>query len=209
MPYKVTNDDGEEIEAFSQEELEEQVRQRAEEEAQKVAEEKQAELDRIAEEKLKLEEELIKLKDKDRNFELVRRKAEGKEIEVSEEIRKQISELENKINEIAAQPKQDVKQDFVKQHIGDNKERLELFEYYYERLGSTAKSKEEVLKAATEALTLASGGEYKPDTTAGMYSTGVSKDYMSKPKEGVSEASKEFGDMLGITDEDRKKYAQK
>lgn len=209
MPYKVTTDDGEEIEAFSQEEVEALANERLAAEAERIESEKQAEVDRLAQEKLDLESELEKLKNKDMNFERVRKKAEGKDVEISEEIKSQISQLEERINAIAAQPKEDVKQDFVKQYIGDNKEQQERFDYYFEKLGSDAVTKEDVIKASQEALRLASDGEYKPDLSSGMYNTGVNQNYRGTQKNEVSETSKEIGALLGVTEEDRKKYGNK
>ena len=205
MPQIITNEAGEEIEVYTQAETEAMLSEKVE----AISEEKQAELDAIAAEKLEIEDELQKLRNKDMNFRNLEKKAAGKEVEVSEEIKSQISSLEEKINQLAAQPKNDVKQDFVKQFIGEDKEQSERFEYYYERLGSEAKTKDEVLKAAQEALTLASGGEYKPDLTSGMYSTGVNQNYRNTPTGEVSETSKEIGNLFGITPEDRKKYGKK
>jgi len=206
MPYKVTSEDGEEIETFSQEEAEAMALERTQAEAERIEQEKQEEIDRLANEKLEMEEELEKLRNKDMNFERVRNKAAGKEVEVSEEIRNQIKILEDRISEIAAQPKNDVKHEFVSRNIGEDKEQLERFNYYYDKLGSEAKSKEEVLKAAEEALQLASGGQYKPDTSSSMYTPGASANYRNQETKQTSEESKRIGDLLGVSEADRKKY---
>lgn len=209
MPYKVTSEDGEEIETFSQEEAEAMVLERTQAEAERIEQEKQEEIDRLANEKLEMEEELEKLRNKEMNFERVRNKAAGKEVEVSEEIRNQIKSLEDRISEIAAQPKNDVKHEFVSRNIGEDKEQLERFNYYYDKLGSEAKSKEEVLKAAEEALQLASGGQYKPDTSSSMYTPGASANYRNQETKQTSEESKRIGDLLGVSEADRKKYGNK
>lgn len=207
--HKVTLEDGTEVDVFTQEEVDAIAQEKLTAETERLEAEKQEALDALAAEKTAAEEELQKLRNKEMNFEHVRKKAEGKEVEVSEDIKKQIDSLNERINSLADQPKQDVKQDFISQYLVGDKEQTERFEYYYARLGAEAKTKEDVLKAANEALTLASGGAYKPDASSGMYSTGVNQNYRNAPTGEVSEASKEIGNLFGITAEDRKKYGTK
>lgn len=209
MPQIVTLEDGTETEVFTQEEVDAIAQEKLAAETERIEAEKQEALEALAAEKAAAEEELQKLRNKEMNFEHVRKKAEGKEVEVSEDIKKQIETLNERINSLAEQPKQDIKQDFISQYLGGDKEQTERFEYYYSRLGAEAKTKEDVLKAAQEALTLASGGAYKPDASSGMYSTGVNHNYRNTPTDQVSEESKEIGKLFGITEEDRKKYGRK
>lgn len=209
MPRVVTLEDGTEIEVFTQEEVDANAAEKLAIETERLETEKQEALDALTAEKTAAEEELQKLRNKEMNFEHVRKKAEGKEVEVSEDIKKQIDSLNERINSLADRPKQDIKQDFVAQYLKGDKEQTDRFEYYYSRLGAEATTKEEVLKAAHEALVLATGGEYKPDVTSGMYSTGVNQNYRNTPTGEVSEASKEIGNLFGITEADRKKYGKK
>ena len=195
--------DGNDIEVYSQEEADALAQEKAVAEAARVEAEKNAEM-------ATMQEELTKLKDKEMNFERVRSKAEGKEIEVNEEVKKQVADLTARIEEMAAQPKNDVREEFVRTRIGDDKEQAERFNYYYDRLGSEAKTKEEVLKAANEALVLASGGKYQPSDSGRIYSVGASQDYMNTGEQRErGEEFKTMADALGNTEEDIKKYGKK
>jgi len=195
--------DGNDIEVYSQEEADALAQEKAQEEADRVKAEKDAEM-------ATLNEELAKLKEKDMNFERVRSKAEGKEIEVNEEVKKQVADLTARIEEIVAQPKNDVRDEFVRTRIGDDKEQVGRFNYYYDRLGGEAKTKEEVLRAANEALILASGGKYQPSDSGRVHSVGASQDYMNTGvTRETTEEAKSIGEALGITEEDRKKYGTK
>lgn len=202
----VQNEQGEDIEVFTQEEVETLAAEKAQEEIERIAQEKQDELDRVLQEKEEAEQALQKLRDKDMNFEQLKK---SKKAEVSEELRTQISSLEEKINQLAEQPKNDTKAEFIRTHIGADKEKEKLFDYYYEKLGTGANSKEDIIKAANEALTLATGGEYKPDVSSSMYSVSPSDNYRNVTTKEVSDQSKQIGNLLGITDEDRKKYGKK
>lgn len=210
MPIKVTNEDGEEIDALSQEEADKLAQERVQAEVKRIEEEKQAELDRIAGEKKAIEDELEKLKSKDMNFEHLRKKAEGKESAINEALEARIEELNAKIETIAQQPKEDVKQDFINQNIDPtDSEQRERFDYYYEKLGADAKTKTEVLKAAEAAMRLATDGAYKPNTDSAMYRTGVNQTFEKPDKKEISEESKAMGEHFGVTDADRKKYGKK
>lgn len=195
--------DGNDIEVYSQEEADALAQEKAVAEADRVKAEKDAEM-------ATLQEELTKLKDKEMNFERVRSKAEGKEIEVNEEVKKQVADLTARIEEMAAQPKNDVREEFVRTRIGDDKEQADRFDYYYDRLGSEAKTKEEVLKAANEALVLASGGKFQPSDSGRIHSVGASQDYMNTGEQRErGEDFKSLADALGNTEEDIKKYGKK
>jgi len=209
MPQTIKDADGNDIEVFTQEEVDAAAEEKARLEAERVESEKQTELDALAAEKQELEEKLQKEQEKEKNFEKVRRKAEGKDIEINEELKKQIDELNKRIDSVAQRPVDDTKAEFIKARVGEEKEKIDKFEYYYKRLGADAKSKEEVLKAANEALVLATGGEYKPSMDGQMFSVGASQNYRQQKTEQVSEESKAIGNLLGITAEDRKKYGKK
>lgn len=209
MPYKITNEDGDEVDAYSEEELQNLATEKALAEAERIESEKKEEFEKLSSELAQKESELEKLRSKEMNFEHVRKKAEGKEVQVSDEIKSQIEELNSKIEALAAQPKSDVKNDFMKAYISeDDKEKRDKFDYYYAKLGSDAKTKEEVLKASEEALALATNGDFKPSDSR-MYSTAPSLNYRNEAPKVITEAAKEIGNALGITEEDRKKYTKK
>lgn len=203
MPLKVQNEDGTETEVYTQEELD----AKAQEEADRVAAEKQAEIDRIAEEKAALEEKNKKLEDKDYNFKKLREQKEGV---VGAEVLEKLNAMEQTIKSVQEQPKNEIKEEFIKHNIGEDKEKRELFDYYFNRLIEDNPSKEQIIKAGNEAMTLISGGSFTPSASGGMFSTGASPNYReSAPSGEVSEQSKQIGSHFGITEEDRKKYGKK
>ena len=199
----VKNEAGEDIEVFTAEE----VTAKTAEEAERVAGEKQVEFDALQVEKEELAESLRKAQDKEQNFAQLRKKADGTEVKINEELKKQIDAINQKIDAVAQRPVEDAVQEFIKTNVGEEKEKKELFNYYFKKLGTEAKTKEEVTRAANEALTLATGGEYKPDGSGAMMSTGISQNYRQGKTDVVSEESKQIGSLFGITDADRKKYA--
>jgi hypothetical protein len=203
MPLKIQNEDGTETEVYTQEELEAKAR----EEAERIAAEKQAEIDRIAEEKAALEERNRKLEDKEYNFERLRKQKEGT---IGAEVLEKLSAMEEAIRMVQERPKHEIKEEFIKQHIGEDKEKRELFDYYFNRLIEDNPTKEQILKASNEAMALISGGSFTPSPSGGLFSTGASLNYReTAPSGGVSEISKQIGSHFGITDEDRKKYGKK
>lgn len=203
MPIKVKQEDGTEIEVLTQDEIDAKVK----EESDRIANEKQGELDRITEERKSEQEELEKLRNKDMNFEKLRNKAEkGGE---SEEVKTQIAELNKKLDTIAQQPVVEVKNDFIKEKVGTEKEKVDLFEYYFKRLGSEAKTKEEVQKACNDALTLATNGQYQPSQDQRVTSTGVSQNYRNQNTVQVSEEAKEMGAMFGNTEKELSEHKKK
>lgn len=206
MSYKVVNEEGEEIEVFSQEELDAIAAEKIAAEVQRVEEEKQAEKEELEAELAEQKEKLAKLEDKDRNFEQLRKSSGKVADQTAKELQEQIAQLNEKIETIASQPKNDVKEEFVIAKLGEDKEQRDRFEYYYKKLGADAKTKAEVLKAAEEALALTTGGNYQPDVSSGMHSVGASANYRNTPSKEVSEESKQIGAMFGVTDADRKKY---
>lgn len=201
----VTQEDGTEIEVFTQEDLD----ARTQEESERIASEKQVEIERLASEGKERDEELEKLRNKDMNFERVRKAGEKKSGELPPEAISQIEELKKRMDEITAQPKIEVKDQFIRNHIGDDKEKKDMFEYYFGRLVPENATKDQVTKAAEEAMTLLSKGEYKPDTSSAMFSASASANYRNSAPKETSEISKQMGAMFGVTEEDRKKYGDK
>lgn len=204
MPHKVTLEDGTEMETFTAEE----VAAKAKEETDRIEAEKQAEIDRIEAERATEKEELEKLRNKDMNFENLRKKADGNNTG-AEEVKKQIDELTKRLDVVATQPILEVKTQFIKTKIGEDKEKKELFEHYFKQLGADAKTKEEVEKACNGALMLATNGQYQPNGNNGVTGTQITQNYRQENTSGISEDSKVFGAALGITPEDRKKYGKK
>jgi len=200
---KVKQEDGTEIdqEVFSKEELDAAATAKADE----VAAEKQTAIESLEAEKAEKEDELKKLQDVDRNWKDLRKKADGKGAS-EEEVKKQIEDLTKRLDQVATQPINDTKAEFIRTEVGEDKERKDKFEYYYKRLGAEAKTKEEVLKASKEALVLATNGEYKPDGTDKMMGTGASQNYRNEKPRQKGEQFNEMAKAMGNTPEDIKKY---
>lgn len=198
MPIKVKQEDGTEVEAFTAEE----VTAQKEAEAKRVGDEKQTELDALNEQKVAVEAELAKEKEKDKNFENLRRKAEGKGAELNEELQKQIADINKKIDAVAARPIEDTVQEFIKTKVGEDKEKVKLFNYYFKQLGSDAKTKEEILKASNDALVLTTNGEYKPSLDSRMMSAGADANYRGDNQEEISDQSKEFAKVFGNSEKE-------
>lgn len=211
MPKTIKDEEsGEEIEVYSKEELEAAAEAKAAEERERLEAEKEEALEAANAEKEELETKLKKFEDKDYNFSKLReKKNKNEDGESQEEIQKKIDELNQKIDAIGNQSKEDTLNDFIKNKVGEDKETKEKFDYYYKRLGSDAKSKEEIQKAATEALQLATGGSYQPDRDQSMHSVGANQNYRQQNTGEPSEQAKEIGSKLGVSDEDRKKYGKK
>lgn len=211
MPIKVKQEDGTEVDALTPDEANDLAEKRVQEEREKIEEEKQAEIDALEAEKVKNEEELEKLRNKDMNFENLRRKSESKEDKEkkAEDLEGQIATLNKKIDELAEQPKNDIKEEFIIKNIGEDAEKKKMFEHYYAQLGSEAKTKTEILKAAADALTLAGGVNPDAGDDSAMFSIGADQNYRQTRTGEPSEESKEIASKLGLSEEDRKKYGKK
>lgn len=199
----IKNEKGEEVEVFSKEEAD----ALAEKKAQEAQEAKDAEIQKLQKEKEEKEAELKKLQDKDYNFEQLRKKAD-KGGATEDEVKSQIEELNKRLDQVATQPITETLNDFIREEVGEDKERKEKFDYYYKRLGAEAKTKDEVLRAAKEALTLATDGEYKADGSNRITGTGVGQNYRGGDGQPRKRGD-DFGDIakaMGNTEDDIKKY---
>lgn len=209
MSYKVTNEAGEEIDVYSQEELDAALAEKTAAETERLEAEKQEALETLQAELAVKEEALQKLQDKDFNFTKLRNQSGKVTDETAKALQDQIAALNEKVELVAAQPKNDVKADFIKLHVGENKEEVDKFEYYYKKLGADATNKEDVLKASQEALALTRGGNVQPDMASGILSVGASGNYRNSAPTVVSDEAKAIGRELGVTEDDRKKYGKK
>lgn len=205
MPQKVKiTVDGQEVEqeVFTQAELDEQSTARATEAAQTAREEAGVEAQAKIDE---LNAELEKEKAKEKNFKALRDSKGGP---VPEELTKKIEDISKELAELKQQPIKSVVGNFKKNNYGEDKDLNTKFDHYFDKLGKDAKTEEEILKAATDAHALVSGGQ-KPNTDYKMTGTRVSGDFR-KPQEGQeSDASKSFGQAFGLSEADKKKYGKK
>jgi len=215
MPQKVTIE-GVETEVFTTEEVTAQAEAKAKEIADaKVAEETErlntehesALLER--DEALKeAQEKLEKAEKKELNFNALRKKTEKTDEQKAEEkkVADDVKALRETVAEIQKQPFESAKASFVKNNIGADKELGEKFDFFFKKLGTGVKSVEEQQIALESAMTLATG---KPYEAGHGRMTGVSVDPGFGGERGKQESqdSQNFGALLGLTPEDKKKYA--
>lgn len=193
---KIKQEDGSEIEVFTQEEL----NAKAEEAAEAARKETEAE-------KSELEDKLKKLQDKEFNFNQLRSKTE-KGNEAAEKLASEIEVLKQQIGEVKQQPFVKAKEEFVTKNVGADEELKKKFEFFFEPLASKAKTQEDYNAALAGAFAAATGGTRQPSFEGLMVSTRVTPP-SSGGNEQESEASKTFANAFGITSEDKKKYGKK
>lgn len=209
MPQTIKNEAGEDVEVFTKEELEakatEQTEAKLTEERARLEEEKQVEITAKEEELADANEKLKKLQDKEHNFNVVARGSKKKE-EEEQATTKRIEELEGQIKGLISQPIAEARESFVSSNLAEaDKDTKEKFDFYYNKLSVGVKSKAEAEKAMKEAFSLASPGK-TINNGAKMQQTGVNDDFAAAGTEQESEASKEFGEKMGVSADDKKKY---
>ena len=208
MPIKTKDDQGNEIEVFTQAELEEQATARAEAAAQQAREaaeqEKQEALEKLEQEKQELQS---KLNDKNINWKQLREKADGKSGDV-EEVKKQMEVISKRLEELGQMPVKTAKENFISANLPEDKDKREKFEYYYNKLSYGYTKPEEFKKAMEEALAIVLPGQ-KPNMDYQMYTGRVDRNYIQPSSTERSEAHKAFADAFGLSDEDHKKYGKK
>lgn len=197
---KVKQEDGTEIEVFSQEEADQRAAEAAEA-ARKEAQEA-AEL-----EKAELAEKLKKFEDKEYNFSQLRKKKEKEEGKDDELINK-VTGLTQEVENLKKQPFEKAKSDFIASNgIEGDKELKEKFDHFYAPLAATAKSEADHKAALAGAFAAATGGSRQPDFSGMMVSTRV-----TPPSNGgnkSSEAGRHFANVFGNTPTDLEKYGKK
>jgi hypothetical protein len=196
MPQKILNDDGEEIEVFTQAELQAQKDSALEE--YKKTNPGNEEITKLQEELKVKTEELLKLQDKDLNFTALRQAKEKLEADIEAKIGSFKKELLEGVTK-------EHYQETMKKLAGDDKELADKIELQYKRLADPASTKEEISKKLMDAFVLASGGN-KQSIDSGVFSSGgigrikVEQKQMS-PEE--IEFSKKFAQAGGIKLEDK------
>jgi hypothetical protein len=219
MPQTIKDADGKDVEVFSAEEVAEQAEAKAKELADvKVAEETErlntehesALLER--DEALKeAQEKLQKAEIKAGSFKALRDKVEkgGKTEEEKAEEKKvadDVKALRETVAEIQKQPFESAKANFVKNNIGVDKELGEKFDFFFKKLGTGVKSVEEQQIALESAMTLATGKPYEAGHGS-MTRTSVDPGFGGERGKQESQDSQNFGSLLGLTAEDKKKFS--
>lgn len=170
MSQTITNDMGDEVEVFTQEEIE-TAKQQAIDEFKTNNPDKTEELTKLQDNLKIKEEELEKLKNKDLNFTNLRTAKEKAE----QEIEKLKTSIDDRIGavkkEIFDGVMKDHYNDTLKKLVGDDKDLLAKVELQYKRLADTASTKEEISKKLSDAFTLATGIS-KQDLGSDFYSSG-------------------------------------
>lgn len=212
---KITNDQGEEVEVFTAEELEQQ-KQAAIDQYKQDNPEKTEEMERLQRERdeanQKLEDANKQLEgelDKDKNFAQLRKQKEDAEAK--------LNELQGTIDDKIGTAKKEILEDVMRDHYNETIERLtggdedlkKKVEFQYKRLQDPAGTKEEMNKKLSDAYLLAQGPVQETVDTNVFSSGGVQKLNLKKNQEFTSE-EKEFVQRLGqagglqITEDDFK-----
>ena len=204
MPETITKD-GEEVEVFTQEELETQSQSAidkykeenpGDETLKTSLEEKEATLK-------EKEEELEKEKGKEKNFAKLREKAKAAGVELDEkdaefsqlrdETKKEIAELRNEVST--------GKRTEAIDKLSDDPEERKKIKFHLDRLSKSDDDQKAFESNLKDAYFLTTKQEVQvPDYIS---SAGAGS---GKQKEETSAGEKEIGNELGITDEDREKY---
>ena len=153
MPQTITNSEGEEVEVFTSEELQ------------------QKERDEATTAKDDLQKQLDGELDKDKNFANLR-KQKDEAVEKAEGIEKTIDEkVASAKNEILETTVKDHYNDQIKELAGDDDELKKKIEFHYGRIKDTAVTKEEVSKKLRDSWTLATAGE-RQEVSGSAFSSG-------------------------------------
>lgn len=207
-----TLEDGTEV--YSKEEVDTQMEERLAEEREKLAIEKDSEMLAKDEELSSTKEALEKLQKKEMNFENLRKKntitpeQEAEAVENAEKMKNleaTVSTITETLTQVQKQPLEAAKAEFKSNNIGADKNLDEKFEYFYEKLGKDAKTVAEVNEAITAAFLSATGGSKQPNFTGRIAHTSVNDNFAGMEEGKVeTEASQEFGALLGLKPEDKK-----
>lgn len=199
----ITNDDGSEVEVFTQEEVDTQKQEALDEKEAENAEE----LDKLRTDLQEKNDALIKLNDKDKNFANLRKAKEDAE----KNLESFKSDIDDKINFA----KNEILEGFVKNHYtetlnsladGDDELKKKL-EFHYKRLGDVAGTKEEVALKLKDAYVLATKQEVPDALNSSVLSTGgMGKLNFNSKSNNISPEEKAFALKLGLTDADFKKH---
>lgn len=206
MSTIVKQEDGTEVEMFSQEELQAQ-RDAAIEEYKTNNPDKGEELNTLQEKLSKAEEELTGLKDKDFNFAKVTKAKEMAEAKI-ERIAK---EIDVKINLAKKEVMEGVMKDHYNETLsslaGGDEEVKKKIEHHYKRLGDLASTKEEIGKKLRDAWLLASEPKVQDALNSSVISSGGVSKLNIKPTSTFTAEEKEFTKQMakagGIALEDK------
>ena len=211
MPIKVKQEDGTEVDAFTAEELETQKKEATEAavtaEAERLKTEHEAELLGKDEALKEAQDKLKKAEEKELNFNKLRKKTEKTEEEKAEEkkVADDVKALRETVAEIQKAPFETAKANFEKVNVGADKDLKEKFDFFFKKLGAGVKTVEEQQIALESAMTLATGKPFESGSGS-MTRTSVDPGFGGEKGKQESQDSINFGSLLGVSAEDKKKY---
>jgi len=180
---KLYNEDGEEIEAFTKEELDAQLKDAisAKEEEKKTLESKIEELS-----------SKIDTDDKDTNFKALREAKEAKE--------KQLEEVMSKISKIESELNSEKVDKLIYNEVGRDSELAQKVKYHYDKMITPKEGEEDT--RLKDAMILATGGKTSMDTK--MFSSGKGDVIHSNGDNKLNTNQVELAKKLGLSDDDIK-----
>jgi hypothetical protein len=187
--------DGNIVEAFTKEELDQQLI-----EAKSELETKIAEQEKIINEK---EEALGKEGDKENNFVKLRKAKETAE----KQLEAMKTELEGKISEVKSEVSKRDFENAVAQLAGDDEDAKSKIKFHYDNFKGDPKDDKERAERLENAFILATGSKPLRSVPGSIVSTG--SPYIppaSKTQGKISEGAKTLAGNLGLTEEDLKKH---
>jgi len=207
---------GNEIDAYSEEEVE-KVKEEVIEEVNANREEEINALTAQLEEKERLLEEfkaqMEKEGDKSKNLIGQRKLLEKKEDEI-DLLRQKVNELETKFvqtqNELQETARKQIIDDVLSSMVGGNKEAREKILYQYNEFSNKGNNREEIKEKLENAFLLAMGHKPTPTFNSSVFSSATSG--FVRPEEPSGNYTPEdisFGNKLGLTPEDYQKYKPK
>jgi hypothetical protein len=202
--------DGNPIEAFTPEEVEKQLDQARKEGEEKVEEAKatakeetQSEMEVLQKQITEKEEEMERLSKKDANFGALRKIKEDLETKLTTKEK----EFDAKIEEIKALGAKEKVESLASVLAAGDTELKDKIVFHYNSFQGTPQNEEELKKQMENAFILATGS--KPADISNLFPT--SSGFVPKPptdasgKGELSDAAKEVGQKMGITDEEEKR----
>lgn len=218
MPQKIKNEAGDEIEVFTAEEVTAQTDSKVKEAAESaaLAERERLEIENEAallekdEELSTTKEALEKLQKKEMNFESLRKQKTltPEQEEAQKKNTEELSTLRERMGAVEKQPLETAKSTFIENNFeAQDKDGREVFDAFYKKLAVGAKTVEDINKAAVAAFNAVNAGRRQPNLDSRITRTNISEDFNPDSGRGESEASQEFGAMLGLSPESKKKFS--
>ena len=215
---KLYDKDGKEVEAFTREEIDLTIQTEKESaiaEANALREEEiaglLAEKEKLEDDRVKLEQTLEGMKNKDVNFGKIRSQVEIKDKKI-EELQAQLTAVNEgttkRIEEIEGSRIKEVKDGEISSIAGADVELTKKINFFYDSFAGSVKTKEEIKARVTNATLLATGGKTKVNMTGDVISSGGSMNIPTDIQGQGKLSSPEVRDVarkLGITDQELSK----